>query len=211
MCFGDVGVRAQAKFQKVFSERTVNYVIGVFGDAARVFGQVGWKIDFGDLGIERGIEEEGDGEAFIPGFWGNDAVNGSFQVTVGRIFQQFADVDNECARNLWNVDPLVVVFNLEAAFALFDHEHGKHAWVFMSADALASLFSAWVADKLCERRWFIADGIFEGVGGRTERDRPFAHEFARDGSAVALPRDRKSTRLNSSHVAISYAVFCLYK
>src|SRR5437660_4222446 len=28
---------------------------------------------------------------------------------------------------------------------------------------------------------------------------------------VAGPRDRKSTRLNSSHVAISYAVFCLKK
>src|SRR5690625_6766150 len=27
----------------------------------------------------------------------------------------------------------------------------------------------------------------------------------------ALERDRKSTRLNSSHVAISYAVFCLQK
>src|SRR5690625_6898203 len=26
-----------------------------------------------------------------------------------------------------------------------------------------------------------------------------------------LPQDRKSTRLNSSHVAISYAVFCLKK
>src|SRR5579872_4704822 len=26
-----------------------------------------------------------------------------------------------------------------------------------------------------------------------------------------LPRDRKSTRLNSSHVRISYAVFCLKK
>src|SRR5439155_6640169 len=26
-----------------------------------------------------------------------------------------------------------------------------------------------------------------------------------------IPRDRKSTRLNSSHVAISYAVFCLKK
>src|SRR5690625_5714426 len=26
-----------------------------------------------------------------------------------------------------------------------------------------------------------------------------------------LPEDRKSTRLNSSHVAISYAVFCLKK
>src|SRR5690625_7066893 len=28
---------------------------------------------------------------------------------------------------------------------------------------------------------------------------------------VGLNRDRKSTRLNSSHVAISYAVFCLKK
>src|SRR5437868_10438642 len=28
---------------------------------------------------------------------------------------------------------------------------------------------------------------------------------------VTLPRDRKSTRLNSSHVSISYAVFCLKK
>src|SRR5438067_5208962 len=29
--------------------------------------------------------------------------------------------------------------------------------------------------------------------------------------APALPTDRKSTRLNSSHVSISYAVFCLKK
>src|SRR5437660_12089811 len=33
-----------------------------------------------------------------------------------------------------------------------------------------------------------------------------------DGSSEIAPRvDRKSTRLNSSHVAISYAVFCLKK
>src|SRR5439155_20266900 len=31
------------------------------------------------------------------------------------------------------------------------------------------------------------------------------------GAAGAAPVDRKSTRLNSSHVAISYAVFCLKK
>src|SRR3712207_8756011 len=31
------------------------------------------------------------------------------------------------------------------------------------------------------------------------------------GSPVATPRDRKSTRLNSSHANISYAVFCLKK
>src|SRR6266513_2327016 len=30
-------------------------------------------------------------------------------------------------------------------------------------------------------------------------------------SARQQPRDRKSTRLNSSHVSISYAVFCLKK
>src|SRR6266702_6029746 len=31
------------------------------------------------------------------------------------------------------------------------------------------------------------------------------------GFPAGLPVDRKSTRLNSSHVAISYAVFCLKK
>src|SRR5690625_6420139 len=31
----------------------------------------------------------------------------------------------------------------------------------------------------------------------------------RDGPTTIRPGDRKSTRLNSSHVAISYAVFCL--
>src|SRR5690625_6981121 len=36
----------------------------------------------------------------------------------------------------------------------------------------------------------------QGYGGRTH---------------LVSPADRKSTRLNSSHVAISYAVFCLYK
>src|SRR5437588_9443473 len=31
------------------------------------------------------------------------------------------------------------------------------------------------------------------------------------GPSVATPTDRKSTRLNSSHTVISYAVFCLKK
>src|SRR3989442_6794487 len=33
----------------------------------------------------------------------------------------------------------------------------------------------------------------------------------RGARGLSLPRDRKSTRLNSSHVRISYAVFCLKK
>src|SRR3712207_7567891 len=34
---------------------------------------------------------------------------------------------------------------------------------------------------------------------------------ARDGRDLIVRRDRKSTRLNSSHANISYAVFCLKK
>src|SRR5690242_21548014 len=34
---------------------------------------------------------------------------------------------------------------------------------------------------------------------------PYTYEIKRDGKQ----RDRKSTRLNSSHMSISYAVFCL--
>src|SRR5690625_6844768 len=41
-------------------------------------------------------------------------------------------------------------------------------------------------------------------------DRP-APEVGTRARVVALSADRKSTRLNSSHVAISYAVFCLKK
>src|SRR5207302_8973132 len=41
-----------------------------------------------------------------------------------------------------------------------------------------------------------------------EKNRPAARAHERAGAFV---RDRKSTRLNSSHVKISYAVFCLKK
>src|SRR2546426_11888117 len=40
---------------------------------------------------------------------------------------------------------------------------------------------------------------------------PGAAEGVRYGARVVLRRDRKSTRLNSSHLVISYAVFCLKK
>src|SRR5438874_3618653 len=38
-----------------------------------------------------------------------------------------------------------------------------------------------------------------------------AHRAQRSGLRRQRQRDRKSTRLNSSHVEISYAVFCLKK
>src|SRR5690606_25160539 len=48
---------------------------------------------------------------------------------------------------------------------------------------------------------------------RAARDEPYPLETAERGSCrlFCILRDRKSTRLNSSHVKISYAVFCLKK
>src|SRR2546426_3108450 len=40
---------------------------------------------------------------------------------------------------------------------------------------------------------------------------PAEFDAVRDQIAEALVKDRKSTRLNSSHLVISYAVFCLKK
>src|SRR5690625_2021215 len=41
--------------------------------------------------------------------------------------------------------------------------------------------------------------------------RYYLNTFLLDRCGAGTIRDRKSTRLNSSHVAISYAVFCLHK
>src|SRR5438132_1816874 len=52
-----------------------------------------------------------------------------------------------------------------------------------------------------------------GEGGKARRSRcPCLVGRGRRASASTIPRrDRKSTRLNSSHTVISYAVFCLKK
>src|SRR3712207_8229366 len=57
----------------------------------------------------------------------------------------------------------------------------------------------------CEARTRRVVARREGERG----DRPCARDRARGGLRVT--EDRKSTRLNSSHANISYAVFCLKK
>src|SRR5690625_5509640 len=47
------------------------------------------------------------------------------------------------------------------------------------------------------------------VAGDDDREAPSLRDQVEAGELP--PLDRKSTRLNSSHVAISYAVFCLKK
>src|SRR5690606_41835893 len=58
-------------------------------------------------------------------------------------------------------------------------------------------------------RLLLAVGCRGGrVGGHGRR---LGGQRGRPGGELARRRDRKSTRLNSSHVKISYAVFCLKK
>src|SRR5207249_6970417 len=55
---------------------------------------------------------------------------------------------------------------------------------------------------------------FRSLGKRYGKDTPRAAALVSQLTAEqlgALEQDRKSTRLNSSHVSISYAVFCLKK
>src|SRR2546426_7499695 len=58
----------------------------------------------------------------------------------------------------------------------------------------------------------------QGIGGMLD-DMPAGHNVEGIGGKASIPEfpmhhretDRKSTRLNSSHLVISYAVFCLKK
>src|SRR3712207_6882771 len=67
------------------------------------------------------------------------------------------------------------------------------------------------AEELVERRQLAAEGVEvdrHQQDGPEQRDGGVEVDARREGEAE---RDRKSTRLNSSHANISYAVFCLKK
>ena len=67
-------------------------------------------------------------------------------------------------------------------------------------------------DKSGKRRKLLAETISDLFSGKghvlTERERTLMFDILHKMVHTA---DRKSTRLNSSHVVISYAVFCLKK
>src|SRR3712207_7943346 len=57
--------------------------------------------------------------------------------------------------------------------------------------------------------------VSAGGSGALEREQPLRLALVdpahREGAGAGIVGDRKSTRLNSSHANISYAVFCLKK
>src|SRR5690625_883227 len=107
-------------------------------------------------------------------------------------------------------------------------EAGKYYLAWSSECPGAQKFSLWkIKDHLINsligikgeskmaEKYALVTGASRGIG------RGIALELAKKGYSVAInfsgnaekaeEVDRKSTRLNSSHVAISYAVFCLKK
>src|SRR5207249_10858871 len=61
------------------------------------------------------------------------------------------------------------------------------------------------------RRFGIVEVAGHHLGAPNQQLASFARSQVSAGRGVDDPADRKSTRLNSSHVSISYAVFCLKK
>src|SRR5438034_4914062 len=72
-------------------------------------------------------------------------------------------------------------------------------WAYYQLDPASGTAKKFLLDDSGKAVWYADPGI-----NGTFEQRP-------DGSRVEKFTDRKSTRLNSSHTVISYAVFCLKK
>src|SRR5699024_11785476 len=73
-----------------------------------------------------------------------------------------------------------------------------------SVDVITGLIKANIPTR-------IAFSVSSQVDSRTIIDTSGAEKLLGKGDMLFIEKDRKSTRLNSSHVSISYAVFCLKK
>src|SRR5690242_21582385 len=77
---------------------------------------------------------------------------------------------------------------------------------------LAALLCSRVCHDLISPVGAIVNGLEVLDDNPKPEDRDFAFDLIRKSAKTASARlDRKSTRLNSSHMSISYAVFCLKK
>src|SRR5207253_4805212 len=97
-----------------------------------------------------------------------------------------------------------------------DHRHLHSFPTRRSSDLAERAKSLWSGEIDRHAVLEVREALEDGSGGAARFALDAADDVQHHGRAVrrlvARPvRDRKSTRLNSSHVAISYAVFCLKK
>src|SRR5690606_22895980 len=86
--------------------------------------------------------------------------------------------------------------------------HGAHEWMPLLEHAITKYtgtFDIFRGDSF--QAEVTADQVFESLFYLKSSLRQLEHMDVRIG--IGVGKDRKSTRLNSSHVKISYAVFCL--
>src|SRR5690606_39803501 len=83
----------------------------------------------------------------------------------------------------------------------------------MPAFCQTFLLAQCVIQRLFQRSFVKRSGIPNIIGGARQQCFTWVVGLVvnKTGGAVGETLDRKSTRLNSSHVKISYAVFCLKK
>src|SRR5204862_7534871 len=101
-------------------------------------------------------------------------------------------------------------FRFLSVFFFFNHSAPTEIYTLSLHDALPiSLAVKRIWEQMPEPKWCIAMGACASSGGM------YRSYAVLQGIDQLIPvddaQDRKSTRLNSSHVEISYAVFCLKK
>ncbi len=128
-------------------------------------GQVCGQRDGGQSLVESGVEEERQRHAVRACRRRQHAVHGGLEVTTGRHFEEFTDVDDEVSRNRIDIEPLAVTFDLESAAAGFGVQQGERTDVLVAADALArdGPVVPWVPGDL-EERIGIGERVVEESG-----------------------------------------------
>src|SRR5205807_8287624 len=106
----------------------------------------------------------------------------------------------------------VLFFTIAFFYFFFTHPPTPNIYTLSLHDALPISPLGHRPGDLARRRFERPDGVVLAVDD-LHQDSGAEHVLAGGVELDALPRheDRKSTRLNSSHLVISYAVFCLKK
>src|SRR4051812_3013424 len=107
----------------------------------------------------------------------------------------------EMAEEMWGLAGEL----LPLASPIMDHVHQRYLQHFVEQDVIGHMEADLDGERLDLGRLRVAIA-FADLAGYTRLTEEVGEE-----EAVSAVEDRKSTRLNSSHMSISYAVFCLKK
>src|ERR1022692_4571234 len=105
------------------------------------------------------------------------------------------------------------VFILTQYKALSLNRHIREGWTGIVAQELGEFFEILPPMQRTGSAWYMgtADAVYQNIYSIGSEQPKYMIILSGDHIYKMDYRDRKSTRLNSSHLVISYAVFCLKK